>query len=157
MSLYGSAPLSVRISSHVPWPIEDTLSTFLNSSLSRDKWNGNLLGRKWLAVTHVVSVDETTMAATIEEVCFEVNSSWKDHWAALCNTSMTHSSVNQHNKPWFCEILRDTFRDGCQCLRTSVDYLIFLITLQVFKCARYKHKSCSEKSDCSARGLCISG
>ena len=41
--------------------------------------------------------------------------------------------MNQYSKPWFCEILRDTFRDGCQCLRTSVDYLIFLITLQVCK------------------------
>ena len=28
-----------------------------------------------MAVTHVVSVDETTIAATVEEVCFEFNSS----------------------------------------------------------------------------------
>ena len=47
---------------------------------------------------------------------------------------MTHGSVNQCSKPWFCEILRDTFRDGCQYLRTSVDYPIFLILLQVCKC-----------------------
>ena len=120
--LWKCTPKRANKLSHVPWPIEDPLSTFLNSSLSRDeiyramkskhraisgklsrdKWNGNLLGRTW-SVTHVVSV-----AATVEEVCFEVNSSWKDHWAALCNTSMTHSSVNQYNKPWFCEILRDT-------------------------------------------------
>ena len=46
---------------------------------------------------------------------------------------LRHSSVNQYNKAWFCEILRDTFRHGCQCLRSSMDYLIFLITLQVCK------------------------
>ena len=57
----------------------------------------------------------------------------KNHLAVLCNTSTTHNFVNQYSKPWFCEILRDTFRDGCQCLRTRVDYLIFLITLQVCK------------------------
>ena len=28
---------------------------------------GNLVGRTWSAVTHVVSVDETTVAATIEK------------------------------------------------------------------------------------------
>ena len=37
---------------------------------------GNLLGRTWSAVTHVVSVDEMTMAATVEEVCSEVNGSF---------------------------------------------------------------------------------
>ena len=62
-----------------------------------------------------------------------VSFSWEDHRAVLCNTTTTHSSVNQFSKPWFCEILPDTFRDSCQCLRTSVDYLIFLITLQVCK------------------------
>ena len=31
------------------------------------------------------------------------------------------------------EVTRDTLRDCCQCLRTSVDYLIFLITSQVRK------------------------
>ena len=78
----------------------------------------------------------TTMAATVEEVCFEVKSvlfSWKDHWMVTCNTSTAHSSVNQYSKSWFFEILRDMFRDGCQCLRTSVDYLIFVITLQICK------------------------
>ena len=37
---------------------------------------GNLLGRTWSAVTDVVSVDEMTMAATVEEVCSEVNGSF---------------------------------------------------------------------------------
>ena len=76
------------------------------------------------------------MAATVEEVCFEVKSvlfSWKDHWMVTCNTSTAHSSVNQYSKSWFFEILQDMFRDGCQCLRTSVDYLIFVITLQICK------------------------
>ena len=59
--------------------------------------------------------------------------SWKDHWAVLCNTTSTHSSVNQYSKPWFCKILRNTFGDGCQLPRTIVDYLTLLITLQVCK------------------------
>ena len=33
---------------------------------------GYLLGRAWSAVTHVISVDETTMAVPVEEVCFVV-------------------------------------------------------------------------------------
>ena len=40
------------------------------------------------------------MAATVEEVCFEVNSSFylskKNHLAVLFNTSATHSFVNQY-------------------------------------------------------------
>ena len=97
---------------------------------------GNLLGCTWSAVTHVVSVDETTMAVTVEEVYFEVNGSFYfrekiiEQYLAIL---LRHSSVNQYNKAWFCEILRDTFRHGCQCLRSSVDYLIFFITLQVCK------------------------
>ena len=75
----------------------------------------------------------TTMVATVEEVCFEVIVHFiyikRYHLAVLCNTSTTHSSVNQYSKPWFCGILRDTFRDGCQCLRTRVDYLIRLVSL----------------------------
>ena len=46
---------------------------------------------------------------------------------------MIHNSVNQYSKPWYCKILRDAFRDSCQCLRTSVDYLIFQITMQFCK------------------------
>ena len=97
---------------------------------------GNLLGCTWSAVTHVVSVDETTMAVTVEEVYFEVNGSVyfrekiTEQYLAIL---LRHSSVNQYNKAWFCEILRDTFRHGCRCLRSSMDYLIFLITLQVCK------------------------
>ena len=48
----------------------------MNEKLSRDKWDGNLLRRTWSAVTHVVAVDETTMSETVEEVCFEVSSSF---------------------------------------------------------------------------------
>ena len=33
---------------------------------------GNFWGRTWSAVTHVVSVDDKA-AATVEDVCFEVN------------------------------------------------------------------------------------
>ena len=32
-----------------------------------------------------------------------------------------HSAVNKYSKSWFCEILRNTFRDGCRCLRTKVN------------------------------------
>ena len=105
-----------------------------NQNIAR--WMGNSLGRTWPAVTHVVSADETTMAATVEEVCYEVNSLFYfrekiiDQFFSIL---VRHSFVNQNGKPWFCEILRDSYRDGCQCLRTSVDYLIFLITLQVCK------------------------
>ena len=76
------------------------------------------------------------MAVTVEEVYFEVNGSFYfrekiiEQYLAIL---LRHSSVNQYNKAWFCEILRDTFRHGCQCLRSSMDYLIFLITLQVCK------------------------
>ena len=38
--------------------------------------SGKLLSRTRSAVTRVVSVDETIMAATVEEVYFEVNSSF---------------------------------------------------------------------------------
>ena len=92
--------------------------------------SGKLLSRTWSAVTRVVSADETIMAATVEEVYFEVNSLFYFREKII----ETHGSVNQCSKPWFCEILRDTFRDGCQYLRTSVDYPIFLILLQVCKC-----------------------
>ena len=97
---------------------------------------GNLLGCTWSAVTHVVSVDEMTMAVTVEEEYFEVNGSFYFREKIIeqyLTILLRHSSVNQYNKPWFCEILRDTFRHGCQCLRSSMDYLIFLITLQVCK------------------------
>ena len=56
---------------------------------------GNLLGRTRSAVIHVVSV-----AATVEEVCFEVGSSFyyrekiiEQYLAVLCNTSTTHSFI----------------------------------------------------------------
>ena len=50
----------------------------INDTLLRDKWKiiarqmGNLLGSTWWAAAHVVSVE--TMAATVEEVWFEVAS-----------------------------------------------------------------------------------
>ena len=59
--------------------------------------NGNLLGRTRSAVIHVVSV-----AATVEEVCFEVSSSFyfrekiiEQYFAIL----PLHSFVNQFSKP----------------------------------------------------------
>ena len=105
-----------------------------NNNIAR--WMGNLLGRTWPAVTHVVSADETTMAATVEEVGYEVNSLFYFREKIIeqfFSILVRNSFVNQYSKAWFCEILRDSYRDGCQCLRTSVDYLIFLITLQVCK------------------------
>ena len=59
--------------------------------------------------------------------------SWKNHWSVLCSTSTTYSSVNQCSKPWLCEILRDTFRDGCVWEQVGSTDLIFLFTLQVCK------------------------
>ena len=62
----------------------------------------NLLGRMWSAVTHVFSMDETTMATTDEEVCFEVNSLFhfrekiiEQYFAILLrHTALWISSVN---------------------------------------------------------------
>ena len=105
----------------------------LHFLLSCDKWENV---RSHVIGCHARCLRGRHMAATVEEVCFEVKSvlfSWKDHWMVIFNTSTAHSSVNQYSKSWFCEILRDMFRDGCQCLRTSVDYLIFVITLQICK------------------------
>ena len=65
---------------------------------------GNLSDRTWSAVLsrNVVSVGKTTMAATVEEVCFEVNSLFyfrekiiEQYFAIL----LGHSSVNHCSKP----------------------------------------------------------
>ena len=99
---------------------------------------GNLLGGMWSAVTHVFSMDETTMATTDEEVCFEVNSLFhfrekiiKQYFAILLRlTALWISSVNLDFAKSY-QTLSEI--DSCQCLRTSVDYLTFPITLQVCK------------------------
>ena len=129
------------------WPIKDMPHLFyraITDKLLRDKWK--IIARLFIIYraingNHVRSRNRlsctlfpwTTMVATVEEVCFEVIVHFiyikRYHLAVLCNTSTTHSSVNQYSKPWFCGILRDTFRDGCQCLRTRVDYLIRLVSL----------------------------
>ena len=74
------------------------------------------------------------MAATVEEVYFEVNSSFyfrekiiEQYFTILLrHMALLISAVNLD--------FAKSFRDGCQYLRTSVDYPIFLILLQVCKC-----------------------
>ena len=53
-------------------------------------------GRKWL---------QQLRRYVLKTIVFFI--SWKHHRVFLRNTSMTHSSVNQYSKPWFCEILQD--------------------------------------------------
>ena len=46
---------------------------------------GNFWGRTWSAVTHVVSADDKA-AATVEDVCFEVNGPFYFHEKSLIST-----------------------------------------------------------------------
>ena len=97
---------------------------------------GNLLGSTWWAVAHAVYVE--TMAATVEEIWFEVTSLFyfrekiiEQYFAILLrHTALWISTVNvdfaKYKK-------KNTLRGGCQRPRTSVYYLIYLITLKVYK------------------------
>ena len=97
----------------------------------------NLLGRMWSAVTHVFSMDETTMATTDEEVCFEVNSLFhfrekiiEQYFAILLrHTALWISSVNLD----FAKSYQTLSEIAVSVWEPLLDYLIFLITLQVCK------------------------
>ena len=97
----------------------------------------NLWGRTWSAVTHVVSVDDKA-AATVEDVCFEVNGSSYlrekiiDQYFAihLRHVALWISAVNLYFAKFY-ETLSEMSVNVWEQVR--ITDLIFLITLQVCK------------------------